>query len=1324
MSSYPLLSIILNAALAGAQNVPQIDFSRMGTVGIAGAFAGLDLYNSSAPTVDSSAATLVSRDSNGALTILGTTNRGGQLLASCSLKDTLYVGGLFDSVAGTAAKNIIAYTPSSAKFSQLGSDGAGVDGEVNALHCDSSSGLVWVGGNFRRPTSASGSASFGGAVAVFNPSDNTWSPAPFDGLRGQVLDIAPSTDGKSLYFGGSFATTFASNSSLNSTNNPAVPFSTGATPFSSSLVPIPLNGSEITAQPASSDSNFNNILDILCPGGDDGPGNTWLGADSSTASITARPFKFINAGGIRLGNTAVNGRSTTAFTLTTIPDNNVLELTYNDPATNQTRTCTDSCPLAPSSTALYQDFLFTTSQQITGFQLRLTQWSGSGPGLHILQLLSNGAFANALESLNSASCYAPGASGASTSGTWSNTEAATTIPGTTQSVLVATVPVGTSSANSPSITWTPYVSASGEYEVYMMIPGCTLLQDCDARTSVKVTVSPGNGITPAVTTVSERVSDDTQALIYRGPIIPSTPDYSSTVTLQLADSPEGTGQNGQYRLVADRVQFVLTSVGAGGNGTGNGTASGAGRNGFGFFEWSLGASTTNATGILPNTTITPFDALAFAHPCIAPYSASRLFAGGNFTTASVGSNIVSVDGSGLGAVSGLAANGLNGAVSALALYGNILFVGGAFTDTRAGGASNLRYVAQYNVDSNAWSSLATGLAFPVSSLEISDSHLLVGGEFGVARWDIANGAWVSSGGYLSGSTTLVSNSSAVGENGAVLGGTFSAIRKYGADGWAVLENGPSVKPLQTSNTLPAPPSAPAPAVLAGTFYSNRSISQLTILGGNFTFANGQAKNLAFYDTETNKLTGVQGAQVEGVVRTVYVQGDELFVGGQFTVQGGKGSGLATYGLASGGWESNDSEGLVAASGSAVTVRSITGRPSNADIVIVAGSFAGAGQLTCEAVCSWSIQDKQWSQLGSGIKGILPLTFILVAQSNAELLIVAGTLTLADGTAANVAQYSFDNSTWNSIGGANVPGPVTALSVDNLNSNSIFAAGRASDGSAPFLIHWNGQQWNALSTDLSGATEVTQLAMVPLSDPHASNSVLEDNRVLFMSGSLASNSFGSASTALFDGATMYPYISTVSTSGSAGFVSGLFYSISNFSFEARKFLPRGVVILISIAIAAGIVFLLLLIGVLWAIFSRRDDQPQEEYVDQEGDDDSLHHRPSSLLEHINAATRNTIVGSIAGGVFPGGEKAVTPDPTDGTHAGEDEDGMGTGQAYNDPDGEGRIARARYSFMPSGDGELPLDEGAQVVVLDDRDPAWWFVRNEATGHEGVVPASYLY
>ena len=39
-------------------------------------------------------------------------------------------------------------------------------------------------------------------------------------------------------------------------------------------------------------------------------------------------------------------------------------------------------------------------------------------------------------------------------------------------------------------------------------------------------------------------------------------------------------------------------------------------------------------------------------------------------------------------------------------------------------------------------------------------------------------------------------------------------------------------------------------------------------------------------------------------------------------------------------------------------------------------------------------------------------------------------------------FSFANSTWVPVGsGADIPGPVTAVTVDNGNSSSIFAAGR-------------------------------------------------------------------------------------------------------------------------------------------------------------------------------------------------------------------------------------------------------------------------------------------
>jgi len=55
---------------------------------------------------------------------------------------------------------------------------------------------------------------------------------------------------------------------------------------------------------------------------------------------------------------------------------------------------------------------------------------------------------------------------------------------------------------------------------------------------------------------------------------------------------------------------------------------------------------------------------------------------------------------------------------------------------------------------------------------------------------------------------------------------------------------------------------------------------------------------------------------------------------------------------------------------------------------------------------------------------------------------AGSLALSGSDAAYVLQYSFENSTWTPVGASgNLPGPVTALEVNNGNSGSVFAAGK-------------------------------------------------------------------------------------------------------------------------------------------------------------------------------------------------------------------------------------------------------------------------------------------
>lgn len=167
---------------------------------------------------------------------------------------------------------------------------------------------------------------------------------------------------------------------------------------------------------------------------------------------------------------------------------------------------------------------------------------------------------------------------------------------------------------------------------------------------------------------------------------------------------------------------------------------------------------------------------------------------------------------------------------------------------------------------------------------------------------------------------------------------------------------------------------------------------------------------------------------------------------------------------------------------------------------------------------------------------------------------------------------------------------------------------------------------------------------------------------------------------------------------------------------------GVVILISIAIAAGVVFFLALIGILWTLFSRRDDKLGKFNDTEDEDQDSTHHRPSSLLDHINAATRNTILGTPSPYVF-GGEKdeandakgGLLPDldpfAADGSNylRAETPSDAAAGGILAADEETSRPAYARYSFDGKGEGELALSAGLEVEVLDDRDSAYVVIQH---------------
>jgi hypothetical protein len=140
----------------------------------------------------------------------------------------------------------------------------------------------------------------------------------------------------------------------------------------------------------------------------------------------------------------------------------------------------------------------------------------------------------------------------------------------------------------------------------------------------------------------------------------------------------------------------------------------------------------------------------------------------------------------------------------------------------------------------------------------------------------------------------------------------------------------------------------------------------------------------------------------------------------------------------------------------------------------------------------------------------------------------------------------------------------------------------------------------------------------------------------------------------------------------------------------------VVIIIAMAISLGIVFFLVLFGLLVAVCRRSDrqeegrnqfDDDSQEYEDS--DVSHLQHRPTSLLAALNAATsqvleekemkRKTLGGGMGGGVEGAGAVGLGLGEV-GIPVGSDEAEM-----EDEEGGVERHVKARYSFHAENPGE---------------------------------------
>jgi len=508
-------------------------------------------------------------------------------------------------------------------------------------------------------------------------------------------------------------------------------------------------------------------------------------------------------------------------------------------------------------------------------------------------------------------------------------------------------------------------------------------------------------------------------------------------------------------------------------------------------------------------------------------------------------------------------NGVNSTVNALAVVGNEVYVGGAFTEA---GGEIANCVARFNTQTNTWSTLGTGSSNGVNStvnaLAVVGNEVYVGGSFTeaggvsanrVARFNTQTNTWSTLGTGSSNGVNSTVNALAVVGNEVVVGGWFTEaggeIANYVArfntqtNTWSTLGTG-------SSNGVSG---GNFPYVSALAVVGNE-----VVVGGFFTSAGGVSANyVARFNTQTNTWSSLgmfSSNGVNGEVRALAVVGNEVYVGGAFTFAGGVSANyVARFNTQTNTWSTlgtGSSNGV----NFYVNALAVVGNE-----VYVGGGFTSAGGVSANRVARFNTQTNTWSTLGTGSSngvsgGNFPYVSALAVVGNE--VFVGGDFTEAGGVSANnVARFNTQTNTWSSLGTGSSNGvsggflspAVNALAVVG---NEVFVGGNFTEAggvSANNVARFNTQTntWSRLGTGSSNGVngEVRALAVV-------GDEVVVGGAFTFAGGVSANrvarfntqtNTWSTLGTGSSNGVSggNFPYVSALAVVGNEVFVGGNF-----------------------------------------------------------------------------------------------------------------------------------------------------------------------------------------
>ncbi|AOW00252.1 cortical protein marker for cell polarity-domain-containing protein [Yarrowia lipolytica] len=1050
----------------------------------------------------------------------------------------------------------------------------GLNGTIHALFCDSKEGSVLVGGEME------------GGVAQWDTQKQDFAVPSFGGFKnGSVTGITRLGD--NLVFTGSFEgivndkgtnhtvqhnvtditdldlTGLASNQTTlellsngqNGSNSSETLQEIARKVNQTINAPqqISFQSAQIQAEGTAGDVN---PKDISCPGS-----TSWALTPDRQGTWRANfPYSFTPSTVVIDNLPESSGGGTEMLRFLAFPLNGIMNLSYVD-QDGQKKYCDAFCPMPQGGS---REFTFVNDIGMNSFQLDLLSFYGNHAGLSGVQMFHAERFTfadNQLNEGNGCSKNMTQATNATAQGDFS-----------TQGTYLTSSIDSQQQLDDTQVSFSPNASYSGNYTVRLFTPGCIQDNSCDARGGVDVTVQTSPSDSHSMT-LFQTNNEDKYDTIFSGPINVTSGFHPSVILKPSAEGPI------PRNFVADRLQFTMTSVSnltqIFGDSYLNYTLLG-GKNGSrlvnsseivdirNIFEYSpgnfstanqtVGNTTLNRLGPLINGRLTFIetsesdDGVVIAGDFISPIGKNLLQVGNesslfpNSTSAnktdidgpitiltSIEGTIVVGTSSGLFHLDGNALrriDGVPGSVDALVEY--------TFNDTRhvwAATGNNSNTSVFFN--STTWEKTELPVSAYLRAGGSSDAVTVYLGMLSMSQVE-AKGAV-----YLDSDLNLV------------------PVAKLG--------NSSTLTKRQQSNESDSNQTA--------SYYTGHYVNESTLVlgGSDLTILqdgiNVGPTNSLGYPANITSLASSNSSNM-------------LFIGGAFSSDIGSTQviNLAFYDLDNNGYASLQPPGLTGGNVTRLEYR------ASSQTLVAAGSFGMAGSLMCSAFCLYDLDAARWNSPSSSISGVVNYLEFL---SN-DVLLLGGNMTFDDQT-ASVAQFDFSTGEFSSIiDGNQTDFEAVQIVMTNDDLTNVYVVGKSPSGQK--LVHWNGTVWDEVSIPgLEDTSYISSLQLLQTGGKKKRDNVvtLDTDQLLMISGDIQTNQ-GNFSSVLFDGQSVLPFLVTQSKSGQ-GSING-FFSQSSRSYSPihkKKKMRRGFVVLVALAVAVGVMFLIVGIGIIATCLRRRN-----------------------------------------------------------------------------------------------------------------------------------------